>query len=100
MPTSDVTVTLTSSDTTEGFIFLKRDIIFSTTNWEVLTTLTVVAADDLVVDGRVAFTIDAITSSTDSSYADNQASPVTINTDDGITFGWVVVLMNTVCSIF
>ena len=55
-PTADVTIALSSSDTTEGTVS-PASLTFTTANWNVAQTVTVTGVDDAVVDGDVAYTI-------------------------------------------
>ena len=49
-PTADVTIALSSSDTTEGTV-LPASLTFTTANWNVAQTVTVTGVDDALVDG-------------------------------------------------
>ena len=49
-PTADVTIALSSSDTTEGTVS-PASLIFTTANWNVAQTVTVTGVDDALVDG-------------------------------------------------
>src|ERR1051325_6793828 len=64
MPTADVTINLSSSDTTEGTVS-PSSLTFNTGNWNLDQPVTVTGVDDSVVDGNVAYTI--ITSAATSS---------------------------------
>ena len=67
-PTADVTIALSSSDTTEGTVS-PASLIFTTANWNVAQTVTVTGVDDAVVDGPIAYTIvTAAAVSTDPNY--------------------------------
>ena len=55
-PTADVTIALSSSDTTEGTVS-PASLTFTTANWNVAQTVTVTGVNDAVVDGDVAYTI-------------------------------------------
>ena len=67
-PTADVTIALSSSDTTEGTVG-PASLIFTTANWNVAQTVTVTGVDDAVVDGDVGYTIvTAAAVSTDPNY--------------------------------
>jgi hypothetical protein len=89
LPTANVTVGLTSSDTTEGTV-LPASLTFTTANWNVAQTVTVTGVNDALADGNVAYAIiTAPTTSSDASY--NGINPLNVdvtNTDDdaaGIT---------------
>ena len=49
-PTADVTIALSSSDTTEGTVS-PASLTFTTANWNVAQTVTVTGVDDALVDG-------------------------------------------------
>ena len=49
-PTADVTIALSSSDTTEGTVG-PASLTFTTANWNAAQTVTVTGVDDAVVDG-------------------------------------------------
>ena len=55
-PTADVTIGLSSSDTTEGTVS-PASVTFTAANWNTPQTVTVTGVDDLVDDGDVAYTI-------------------------------------------
>jgi len=55
-PRADVSIALSSSDTTEGDIW-PQTLTFSPGNWDVPQTVTVIGLDDHVVDGPVNYTI-------------------------------------------
>ena len=89
-PTADVTIALSSSDTTEGTV-LPASLIFTTANWNVAQTVTVTGVDDAVVDGAVAYTIvTAAATSTDATYNGVNASDVTVTNTDNDTAGITV----------
>ena len=88
-PTADVTIGLSSSDTTEGTVS-PASLTFTTANWNVPQTVTVTGVNDLLDDGNVAYTIvTAPATSTDATYNGVDAADVTVtNTDNdaaGIT---------------
>jgi subtilisin-like proprotein convertase family protein len=89
MPTADVSIGLTSSDTTEGTV-APASLTFTPANALVPQTVTVTGVDDTVVDGTVGYSIvTAAAVSADPLYAGLDASDVSVaNTDDdaaGIT---------------
>ena len=55
-PTADVTIGISSSDTSEGTPSTSS-LTFTATNWDVAQAVTVTGVDDDVVDGDVAYTI-------------------------------------------
>ena len=88
-PTADVTIGLSSSDTTEGTV-APASLTFTTANWNVAQTVTVTGVDDALDDGNVVYTIvTAPATSADPTYSSVDAADVTVtNTDNdaaGIT---------------
>lgn len=55
-PLSDVTIPISSSDTTEGTVSTTL-LTFTSANWNVVQTVTVTGVDDFVDDGNVNYTI-------------------------------------------
>jgi len=55
-PTANVTIGLSSSDTTEGRVS-KSSLVFTPANWKVPQIVTVTGVDDSIVDGDQAYTI-------------------------------------------
>jgi len=92
-PTDDVTIDLSSSDTTEGTVS-PSSVTFTTVNWNAPRTGTVTGVNDLLVDGNQPFFIitDPAVSS-DTNYSGLDAANVSvINSDDdmpGITINEV-----------
>ena len=83
-PTADVTISLSSSDTTEGMVS-PASLTFTTLNWESLQTVTVAGVDDSDIDANIAYTIitgDAV--STDVGYSGMTVDDVSVinNNDD------------------
>src|SRR5690606_8706927 len=56
LPTADVTITLTSSDTTEGTVS-PATLTFTNVNGTTAQTVTITGVDDTVADGAIAYTI-------------------------------------------
>ncbi len=96
-PTADVTVALSSNDTTEGTV-LPVSLTFTSANWDTPQVVTVTGVDDLLDDGDITFGIvTAAATSADGSYnginagdvavtnADNDASGITVSTITGPT---------------
>ena len=74
-PTADVTIPLSSNDTTEGTV--QSSVTFTPSNWNVPQRIAVNMVDDLIGDGSVSFTIVTGTPSTTSiDYAALQASDI------------------------
>ena len=80
-PTGDVTINLSSSDTTEGTV--PASLTFTAANFSVAQTVTVTGVDDALVDGNVAYTIATTVTSGDAIYAAiNPADVAVTNTDN------------------
>jgi hypothetical protein len=73
-PTAPVTITLASSDTTEGLV-LTNSVTFTPANWNVPRTITVIGLNDSLADGNIVFSIiTGAASSLDPAY-NNLAVP-------------------------
>jgi subtilisin-like proprotein convertase family protein len=85
VPTSDVTIGLSSSDLMEGTVS-PASLTFTPANALVPRTVTVTGVDDTAVDGSVAYTVvTAAAVSGDSGYAGRNADDVSAtNTDDDV----------------
>jgi hypothetical protein len=85
VPTSDVTIGLSSSDLTEG-TFSPASLTFTAADALTPKTVTVTGVDDAVADGAVAYTIvTAPAVSSDSSYSGRDAADASVtNTDDDV----------------
>ncbi len=82
-PTADVTIGLSSSDTSEGTVS-PASMTFTAANWNVAQTATVTGVDDAVADGDQAYTIvTAAATSSDANYSGMDPADVAVtNTDD------------------
>jgi hypothetical protein len=90
-PTDTVTVTFSSSDTTEGVV-LTTQLSWTPTDWQTPKTVTISGIDDLIDDGNVAYVIQGAVTSGDISYDGQTMSDVAVvNNDDGDTAGITVV---------
>ncbi len=81
-PTASVTITLSSSDATEGSL-TPTSLTFTGVNWNTPQTVTVVGVDDATVDGNIAYTIvtsDAV--SGDPTYSSISADDVSVTNND------------------
>jgi len=68
-PTSDVTISLASSDPTEGYLNAPQ-VVFTAGNWSITQTITVTGLDDGVPDGDIPYTITtSLASSGDPAYS-------------------------------
>ena len=96
-PTADVTIGLSSSDTTEGTVS-PASLTFTTANWNTAQTVTVTGVDDDLDDGDIAYSIvTAAATSADGNYnginpadcrvtnTDNDASGITVTPTSGLT---------------
>ena len=88
-PSANVSIAISSSDTTEGTVS-PSSILFSSSNWSTAQTVTVTGVDDTAVDGNQGYTIIlGVASSADSNYSGLDPADVSVsNTDDdtaGIT---------------
>ena len=85
-PTADVTIGISSSDTTEGTVD-KTSLTFTAADWYLPQTVTITGVDDAVEDGNVEYTIDtAAAISTDPDYNGFDAADVSVtNLDDDAT---------------
>ncbi len=98
-PSADVTIGLSSSDTTEGTV-APAALTFTSANWNTAQTVTVTGVDDAIVDGDVVYNIiTAAATSTDASYNGMNAADVSVtNTDNdsaGITINPTAGLITT-----
>jgi hypothetical protein len=66
-PRSPVTVTITTSDPTEGTPNVTT-LTFDSTNWDIPQTITITGQDDNIVDGNITYTIDTTSSSADTNF--------------------------------
>jgi len=80
-PLLDVTIDLTSSDTTEGTVS-PASLTFTTDNWYLEQTVTVTGVDDSDKDGDEEFTLTAVTSSADPKYSGMAASDILVTCID------------------
>jgi VCBS repeat-containing protein len=94
-PTSDVTITPASSDSSEGSVS-PAALVFTPANWNIAQTVTVTGVDDFLVDGTVGYSISLSSSSADTAFESLPIPPVSVvNTDNdaiGVSFspasGW------------
>jgi len=89
-PTNDVTISVTSSDTTEGTVSV-ASLTFSTNNWNVPQTVTVTGVDDPDVDGPIAYqVILSAAVSTDPDYNGVKPANVSLINADDESGGFVI----------
>jgi subtilisin family serine protease len=97
VPTANVTIGLSSSNTAEGTIST-NSLTFTPDNYDQRQKVTVTGVDDLVVDGNIDYKIvTAAAVSTDPNYnnlnpndvkvtnSDNETSGITVSSTDGLT---------------
>ncbi|MGI9519013.1 MAG: proprotein convertase P-domain-containing protein, partial [Pirellulaceae bacterium] len=82
-PAADVTIGITSADTTEGTVD-PASLTFTPANWDSLQIVTVTGVDDAIEDGDIAYTIiTAAATSADPEYNGLDADDVSVtNIDD------------------
>lgn len=87
LPTADVSVGLTSNDTTEGTVS-PSSVTFTTGNWNTAQTVTITGVNDDVDDGNIVYSIvTAAATSSDSDYNTLNASDVSVTNADNDTVG-------------
>ncbi len=80
-PTGDVTITLTSGDTSEGAVS-PASRTFTPANWATIQTFTLTAVDDFINDGTIAYNLSATVLSSDPIYAAMTPSVAASTLDD------------------
>jgi hypothetical protein len=81
-PTANVTIDLSSSDTTEGTV-APASLTFTTVNWNTPQTVTVTGVNDTISDGNIAYSIvTAAATSTDPNYSGRNAADVAVTNQD------------------
>ncbi|MDX2020241.1 MAG: Calx-beta domain-containing protein [Deltaproteobacteria bacterium] len=89
-PSADVTIAISSSDTTEGTVS-PATLTFTKANFAAPQVVTMAGVDDAVADGNVAYTIVlAPVVSTDKKYAGLDPADVTVTNIDSETAGVTV----------
>ncbi len=77
-PTNDVTIGLTSSDTSEGVVSVDN-VTFTNGDWDTAQVITVTGVDDALTDGDMPYTIiTAPATSADGNYNNMNASDVSV----------------------
>ncbi|HRH31705.1 MAG TPA: carboxypeptidase-like regulatory domain-containing protein [bacterium] len=89
-PTADVTITLSSDDSSEGTLST-ASLTFTDANWDTPQTVTVTGVDDFLDDGNIAYhaVLNAATSA-DGDYNGINPSDVNITNVDNDTAGFTV----------
>src|SRR5437867_3879812 len=89
-PTANVTLPISSSDTTEGTVSTSL-LTFTSANWNVAQTVTVTGVNDFVDDGNIAYSIiTGAASSTDANYSGRNPTDVSASNTDNDTVGIIV----------
>ncbi len=95
IPTADVTVPLSSSDTSEGTVS-PSSVTFTTLNWNTPQTVTITGQNDSYVDGDVPYAIvTGAATSTDGTYGGVDPSDVSVTNDDDEAAGFTVSLIGS-----
>jgi large repetitive protein len=90
-PTANVTIGISSSDTTEGTVS-PASLTFTSVNWSQYQNVTVTGKDDAVNDGNIPYTIlTAAAVSGDSNYSGKNPSDVSVTNTDNDTAGFTVI---------
>ena len=92
-PIADVTIALSSSDTTEGTV-APASLTFTSSNWNAPQVVTITGVDDQIVDGSVAYTIQAAATSSDTSYNGLNAAEVSVTNDDNDVSAPMITVLN------
>ena len=94
-PSANVTIALSSSDTTEGKAGA-NSLVFTTANWNVAQTVTVTGVDDSQPDGNVGYSVvTGAATSTDGGYNGLNAADVAVTNVDNerVTAGVVALYL-------
>ncbi|MGE0159717.1 MAG: Ig-like domain-containing protein [Gemmatimonadales bacterium] len=89
-PIADVTIGISSDDTTEGTVNVPS-LTFTSTNWQVPQTVVVTGRNDPVADGNIVYhVVTAAATSADANYQGMDAADVSITNVDDETAGVTV----------
>jgi hypothetical protein len=80
-PTADVTVTVSSGDTTEGTVG-PTTLTFTPSNWNTAQTVNVTRVDDTLDDGDITYAVSLSASSSDADYQGKTGTVNVTNADD------------------
>jgi hypothetical protein len=90
-PTANVTVGLSSSDSTEGSVS-PPSVTFNNSDWNQDQTVTVTGVDDFVMDGNIAYSIiTAAATSSDTNYNGFNPADVSVANQDNDVAGLGIV---------
>jgi hypothetical protein len=90
-PTSNVTLTFSSSATDEGTV--TSGVTFTPLDWNVAQVVTITGVNDDIDDGNVGYRISTLASSADAAYHDLAAADVSVTNTDDDTAGVTVSLL-------
>ena len=89
-PTADVTIGLSSTDTTEGTVS-PSDLTFTAGDWDTVQSVTLTGIDDDVDDGNIGYTVvTAAVTSSDANYNDLNPADVSVTNEDDDVAGVTV----------
>ena len=89
-PTANTSISLTSSDTTEAIV-TPAAVVFTSVNWNIPQTVTVIGLDDDLDDGDVAFTVvTGAGFSADPAYSGLAVDDVAVSNTDNDAAGILV----------
>ncbi len=83
-PTRDVTISFTSSDTSEG-VLLHPVLSFTASNWFTPQAVIAIGQNDYVYDGSQTFVVSAAIESTDVNYRQLAIAPIQMTNLDDVT---------------
>ncbi|MFO0924776.1 MAG: hypothetical protein U0905_20100 [Pirellulales bacterium] len=86
-PTSDVSIVFTSTSPQEGTLS-SSTLVFTPTNWYLPQTLSIVGANDSLLDGPIQYRISASVQSADLSYEGMAIPDLNIINNDNELNGW------------
>ncbi len=93
-PTANVTIDVTSSDTSEGTVS-HASIVFHSDNWNTTQIITVTGVDDAVDDGDQSYAINlAAATSMDADYAGLIPGNITVTNVDDDNAGFMISLIS------
>ncbi|MBW4515172.1 MAG: DUF4347 domain-containing protein [Timaviella obliquedivisa GSE-PSE-MK23-08B] len=80
-PTSNVTLNLLSTDTTEGTVSVPA-LTFTSANWDVPQVFSLIPVDDAIADGNIPYTITTTFTSTDPAYTALDPADISVTNFD------------------
>lgn len=91
IPSANVTITFTSSDTTEGIIISGASLTFTPANWNVQQTVVIKGVNDSFMDGDIAYQIISNpATSADPNYNGLNPDDVDVINEDDDTAGFII----------